>query len=300
MDTIQLVEIFYSTVEKSKPVPVLPSRAHALKIRELDFNEVGYAVLDFVTVSSEKTHLINFDVACRRRPANKEAKEEQFQLIEGIGRFFDEIFIVITSSANLVVLLNHITSHCTKAHSLYISSSETPSSEDSPAFKKECKKSSSIKKLVFSRHMPKPNQLLYTLSQLPCLETLSLRNLFIKEDSSWNHHFSTYLPHVSLQCLEIEMDIDFKGLVKEKGIYYIKLVTDTESKPRYCFFIAVYTAAQKTFLGYNIIENPTESVYQASILDPRYSTHLIYCKFVEKFTLSYISVENGHFRTLNL
>lgn len=68
------------------------------------------------------------------------------------------------------------------------------------------------------------------------------------------------------------MDTDFNGLVKEKGIYYIKLVTDAKSEPRYCFFTAVYAAAQKTLLGYNIIENPTESVYQPSILDPRYST----------------------------
>lgn len=107
-------------------------------------------MLDFLTTSLEPTQVImNFDVACKRKPANKEVSEEQLQLIDGIGRFFDEILVTITSSANLVVILNHITSHCTKAHTLYIHSSETSSSEDSPAFKKECKKSSSIKNLIF-------------------------------------------------------------------------------------------------------------------------------------------------------
>lgn len=87
------------------------------------------------------------------------------------------------------------------------------------------------------------------------------------------------------------MDEEFSNISKCKT-YYLKLVTDVESKGRYCCLIAKYGG--KGIVGYSVLTSITESDFQERIINQDMSSCLIYCKSVDEFTIRYTAAENGH------
>jgi hypothetical protein len=109
--------------------------------------------------------------------------------------------------------------------------------------------------------------------------------------------FSICLPTLSLDYLEISFTKSFSDSKEEKS-YYLKLTTDTNQRPRYCFLTAKYN--DEKIVGYSFIVDPTESAFYDSILSQKVATYLIHCKSVKKSTIKYIAAESSHHKEIDL
>lgn len=77
------------------------------------------------------------------------------------------------------------------------------------------------------------------------------------------------------------------------------MVTDVESKIRYRRVIVKYNRYEKA-VGCNVLKDVAESDFQESVVDPKMSSCLIYCKSVDQFRVKYIAAENGQTRLVNI
>jgi hypothetical protein len=130
-------------------------------------------------------------------------------------------------------------------------------------------------------------QLIYTVSQLPSLETLILKNCIMKPGQ---YSFSICLPILSLNCLEIYLDTDLSQIWSIEA-FYIKLVTETDCEPRYCFLMVEYSDYRK-IIDYTIIDNPSESAFAANIINHEYAAYFLrnksfYCEEFQSSTKYY-------------
>lgn len=90
------------------------------------------------------------------------------------------------------------------------------------------------------------------------------------------------------------MDEKFFDISKSE-VYYIKLVTDVESKARYCRVTVKYNR-YKDVVGYSVLKDVAESDFQEIFVNPKMSSCLIYCKSVNQLRVKYIAAEDGQER----
>lgn len=94
------------------------------------------------------------------------------------------------------------------------------------------------------------------------------------------------------------MDEGFFDISKSE-VYYIKLITDVESKVRYCRVLVEYNRYERV-AGYSVLKDVAESDFQESVVNPKMSSCLIYYKSVDQFSIVYIAAEDVQEKLANI
>jgi hypothetical protein len=162
---------------------------------------------------------------CTINEDRRTSLRQQLQLIKFIGHFFETMLSKNTLEGDMISIMNCVAKYCKRLKNLIISCDKFYFYDEPFVYTEEPSlKTSNVKKLVLSTHMPSPELIRYASDHLLNLETVVLKYGVLME----NHMYSLVsfnLANATLKKWEVEISKDtFIGDRKIKA-FYIKKCT---------------------------------------------------------------------------